>query len=212
MKIRVKICGITRVEDAVTAADAGVDAIGLVFFSGSRRCVSIEQAQKIVHALPPFVSAVGLFVNADATEVNQVLNTVPLDILQFHGDETPAFCRQFARPFMKAIRVKSREDIQAAAEHFPDARALLFDAYVHGQFGGTGQCFDWQMLPENLPCAWVLSGGLNEGNIKEALAASGAAAVDISSGAESSAGIKDAIKIRALMRAIRAQENTENRF
>lgn len=202
MKIRCKMCGITRPEDAQQAAALGVDAIGLVFFSGSKRAVSSQQAQAVVQALPPFVSAVGLFVNATAEEVQTVLNQVPLDVLQFHGDEPAAFCRQFHRPYIKAVRVGCVADIQNAAQSYPDARALLFDASVNGQYGGTGQTFDWRLLPENINRPWILSGGLNPDNITQAIAATSAVAVDISSGIEAAPGIKDAAKMMALMEGI----------
>lgn len=202
MKIRCKMCGITRPEDAQYAAALGVDAIGLVFFSGSKRAVSSQQAQAVVRALPPFVGAVGLFVNATVEEVQTVLNQVPLDVLQFHGDEPAAFCRQFHRPYIKAVRVGCVADIQNAAHSYPDARALLFDASVNGQYGGTGQTFDWRLLPENINRPWILSGGLNPDNITQAIAATSAVAVDISSGIEAAPGIKDAAKMMALMEGI----------
>ena len=140
---RVKICGLTRVEDAQAAIALGVDALGLVFFDKSPRCVSIEQAQAIAAVVPAFTQTVGLFVNASESEVHHVLRHVPLDVLQFHGDETPEFCRVFQRPYIKAVRVASAQDIEAAANEFFDARALLFDAHVDGVYGGTGQAFDW---------------------------------------------------------------------
>lgn len=194
-KIHTKICGFTQPEDALMAANLGVDAIGLVFFAGSKRCVSIEQAQKIVAVLPPFVSVVALFVNETAENIHQVLQNVSIDVLQFHGDETPEFCRQFARPYLKAIRVNSLEDIQHAWQRYPDARAILFDAYLEGVYGGTGQHFNWHWLPENIRGHWILSGGLNVDNIQQALTISQANAVDVSSGVEIAAGVKDHTKM-----------------
>ncbi|PIT51076.1 N-(5'-phosphoribosyl)anthranilate isomerase [Snodgrassella alvi] len=202
MKIRSKICGMTRVEDALLAAQLGVDAIGLIFFAGSKRYVTVEQAQAIVRAVPPFVTVVGLFVNASAAEVQKVLMQVPLDVLQFHGDESAEFCRQFQRPYIKAIRVRDTADIEAATAMYTDARALLFDAAVAGQYGGTGQSFDWQMLPRQLDRQWILSGGLNPENIVSAIRQSHAQAVDVASGVELAAGIKDGQKMQALMAAI----------
>lgn len=202
MKIRSKICGMTRAEDAILAARLGADAIGLIFFSGSKRCVSIEQAQAITQCIPPFVTVVGLFVNAATTEVQEVLRYVPLDVLQFHGDENAEFCRQFQRPYIKAIRVGETADIEAAAATYTDARALLFDAAVAGQYGGTGQTFDWQMLPDKLDIPWILSGGLKPENIALAIRQSKAMAIDVSSGVEASPGIKDEQKMRALMAAV----------
>ena len=205
MNTRIKICGITRPQDALAAADLGADAIGLVFFSGSKRAVDVAQAQAVVRTLPPLVSAVGLFVNADAAEVAAVLQQVPLDVLQFHGDETAAFCRQFARPYIKAVRVAAAAaaDIDAAARDFTDARALLLDAAVPGQYGGTGQRFDWQLLPAQMPMPWLLAGGLDADNVAQAIAQSGAVAVDVSGGVESAPGIKDAAKMAAFIRQVR---------
>lgn len=197
-QIRTKICGFTRPEDAAAAAELGIDAIGLVFFSGSKRCVSPQQAAQIVRALPPFVTVVGLFVNENAETIERTLAQVPLDMLQFHGDETPEFCRRFNRPYLKAVRVQSREDIIQAARDYPDARALLLDAYRADGYGGTGHTFDWQMLPESLPLPWILSGGLNTDNLAAALQQTGARSIDISSGAESAPGIKSAEKIARL--------------
>lgn len=201
-KIRVKICGFTRHEDAKAAADLGVDAVGLVFFQGSKRCVSIEQAQKIVQVLPPMVSVVALFVNETADNIRHVLANVPIDVLQFHGDESPEFCEQFQRPYWKAVRVANREDVLQAVQTYHSAKAILFDAFVAGEFGGTGQGFDWQLLPEQLPCQWILSGGLNAENVQRAIALTGANSIDVSSGVESSAGIKSAEKIRVLLQAV----------
>jgi phosphoribosylanthranilate isomerase len=202
MKIRSKICGMTRVEDALLAAQLGVDAIGLIFFAGSKRYVTVEQAQAIARAVPPFVTVVGLFVNASAAEVQKVLMQVPLDVLQFHGDESAEFCRQFQRPYIKAIRVRDTADIEAATAMYTDARALLFDAAVAGQYGGTGQSFDWRLLPRQLDRQWILSGGLNPENIVSAIRQSHAQAVDVASGVELAAGIKDGQKMQALMAAI----------
>lgn len=196
MKIRSKICGMMRIEDALYAAKLGVDAIGLIFFAGSKRCVNIRQAQLIARELPPFVSVVGLFVNPEAAEVKQVLSQIPLHILQFHGDETANFCKQFHRPYIKAIRVNSSVDIISAADVYADAQALLFDASVIGEYGGTGQTFDWQLLPQQLSKPWVLSGGLNPSNIVEAISQTGAQAVDVSSGVEETAGIKNRKKMK----------------
>lgn len=202
--IRIKICGITRPEDAQTAAALGADALGLVFFSGSRRCVTPQQAAQIVRDLPPFVSVAALFVNADEAEVNAVLSRVPADVLQFHGDEPPEFCRRFGRPYLKAVRVRHRDDITAAAERYGDARALLLDAYVDGAYGGTGTSFDWRMLPQQVSRPWVLAGGLTPENVAAAVRASGAAAVDVSGGVEAAAGIKCGRKMAAFIAACRS--------
>ena len=204
MKIRTKICGITRPEDAQSAADAGADAVGLVFYAKSKRAVTAAQAAEIVAALPPFVSAVALFVNETADNIREILRQVPIDVIQFHGDEDDDFCRQFDRPYLKAVRVQSAADIQTACTKFPNARALLFDAYHPTEYGGTGQSFDWTMLPEDLDKPWILAGGLTPENVAEAVKTSGAAAVDVSGGVESSAGIKDAEKIKAFAAVLKA--------
>jgi len=202
-KIQTKICGITRPQDAQLAAQLGADAIGLVFFAGSKRSVTIAQAQAIARALPPFVSIVALFVNETAERIHEILARVPIDVLQFHGDETPAFCQQFHRPYLKAVRVQTPADITVALHDFADARAVLFDAFVNGAYGGTGHTFDWTMLPENLNAHWILSGGLTPENVAAALRVTRAQAVDVSSGVESAAGVKSPEKMAAFMAAVR---------
>ena len=147
---KIKICGLTRPEDAQAAAELGADAVGLVFYAKSKRCVDAAQAAEIVATLPPEVAKVALFVNESAEQIRRILGAVPINVLQFHGDETPAFCQQFRRPYLKAVRVQIPADITAALRDFADARAVLFDAFVHGAYGGTGHTFDWTMLPEKL--------------------------------------------------------------
>ncbi|MDO1510321.1 MULTISPECIES: phosphoribosylanthranilate isomerase [unclassified Neisseria] len=203
MKIRTKICGFTRPEDARTAAALGVDAVGLVFYEKSKRFVTVEQARKIVDALPPFVSVVALFVNETEARIREILAQVPIDVIQFHGDETPEFCRRFERPYIKAVRVRSAEDIQTACGRFPDARAVLFDAHVDGEYGGTGKSFDWRMLSGQSNDRWILSGGLTPENVAEAVRITGAQIVDISSGVESVAGVKSAEKMAAFIQNVR---------
>ncbi|EKY06548.1 N-(5'phosphoribosyl)anthranilate isomerase [Neisseria sp. oral taxon 020 str. F0370] len=203
-KIRAKICGLTRAEDAAAAAALGADAVGLVFYEKSRRAVTAQQAAQIAAALPPFVCAVGLFVNESADNIREVLRRVPLDVIQFHGDEDDEFCRQFSLPYLKAVRVRSAEDIQTASNRFPNARALLFDAYHPQEYGGTGQSFDWTLLREYAGKPWILAGGLTPQNVAEAVRVSGAAAVDVSGGVESAAGIKSAEKMAAFLRAVQA--------
>ena len=204
MKIYTKICGLTRAQDAIAAAQLGVDAIGLVFFAGSKRAVSVAQAQEIVRALPPFVSVVALFVNESAEQIRKILAQVPIDILQFHGDESPEFCRQFHRPYLKAVRVQSVADIEAACTQFADARAVLFDAFVEGTYGGTGHTFDWDLLPKDLNQRWILSGGLTADNVDIAVQQTGAIAVDVSSGVESAAGVKSLEKMTQFMQKVQA--------
>lgn len=203
MAVRVKICGITRVEDGVEAARLGVDAIGLVFYPKSPRNVSIARAAAIIAALPPFVSVVGLFVDATREWVDTVLAECALDVLQFHGDESPEFCASFHRPYLKAVRVQADTDLVAMAKRYAGARALLTDAFVEGVHGGTGQTFDWNLLAEDLPLPLILSGGLDEHNIVAALRQVHPAAVDVSSGVESAKGIKDAARMAAFISGAR---------
>ncbi|CAG1771797.1 phosphoribosylanthranilate isomerase [uncultured bacterium] len=201
MRTRVKICGFTRVEDAVFAAYQGVDAIGLVFYPPSPRNVSIEQAQKIVAALPAFTTVVGLFVNETPSKICEVLNAVRLDCLQFHGDETPNDCWLFNFPYIKAIRMQQNTDIVQVAKDYDDAVGLLLDAYHADARGGTGQVFDWELIPEcDKPI--ILAGGLDETNVKQAIHTVRPYALDLSSGVESAKGIKDARKIAALIQQV----------
>jgi phosphoribosylanthranilate isomerase len=206
---RVKICGITRIEDLRAACDAGVDALGFVFYAKSPRNVSIEQAATLVKAMPPFVQSVGLFVDAEPAFVQSVLKAAPLDLLQFHGGETPEYCRSFARPYLKAVRVREGVDLVKYATDFTDARALLLDAYVPGVPGGTGERFDWSLISAGLPKLIVLSGGLTPDNVNEAVKVVQPWAVDVSSGVEAAPGIKDATKVTAFI--TRARNGCQNR-
>ncbi|MFZ9150878.1 MAG: phosphoribosylanthranilate isomerase [Burkholderiales bacterium] len=203
MNTRVKICGITRVQDGLDAVRFGAHAIGLVFYAPSPRAVTPDQARAIVDALPPFVTAVGLFVNADAEAVRATLATVPLQLLQFHGDETPEYCAALGVPYLKAVRVRPGVDLLQYAQQFHGARGLLLDAYVQGVRGGTGATFDWTLIPNSLPLPVVLSGGLDADNVGAAVRAVRPWAVDVSSGVESAKGIKDAAKIEAFMNGVR---------
>lgn len=203
MNTRVKICGITRVQDGLAAVRLGAHAVGLVFYDASPRAVTTEQARMIVDALPPFVTAVGLFVNAEPDAVRKTLAAVPLQLLQFHGDETPAYCSAFGVPYLKAVRVKPGVDLLQYARDFRAARGLLLDAYVEGVRGGTGATFDWSLIPHDLALPIVLSGGLDAGNVEAAVRAVRPWAVDVSSGVESAKGIKDAAKIEAFMNGVR---------
>jgi phosphoribosylanthranilate isomerase len=195
MSLRVKICGITRVQDLHTACAAGADALGFVFYEKSPRNLSIETAAELVRALPPFVQSVGLFVNADPALIRRVLDAVPLDLLQFHGDESPADCARHGRPYIKAIRVTADTDLLKCAADFETARGLLLDAYVPGVPGGTGESFDWNLIPPNLTKPVILSGGLTPDNVAGAVQQVRPWAVDVSSGVEAAKGIKDAHKI-----------------
>ena len=201
-RTRVKICGITRVEDAVSAVNAGADAIGLVFYAPSPRAVSIAQAQQIVAAIPPFVSVVGLFVNAPQTEIESVLSKVRLDIVQFHGDETAHDCEQINLPYYKAIRVKADTNLLQYEAEFKSAKALLLDTYSEAAVGGTGQVFDWSLIPKNLTKPVILAGGLRAENVASAIQQVRPYAVDVSGGVEASKGIKDTMKIAAFMQAV----------
>ena len=200
---RVKICGITRVEDGLVCAQYGADAIGLVFYAPSPRHVSVEQARAIMAALPPFITTVGLFVDAAPTEVSAVLTSLPLDLLQFHGNESSEYCQGFGRPYLKAVRVKPGLDLVQYAAQYTQAKGLLLDAHVEGVAGGTGQSFDWSLIPARLPMPVVLSGGLLPANVTEAIKRVQPAAVDVSSGVEANKGIKDAAKIAAFMQGVR---------
>ena len=201
--VRSKICGITRVEDALAAAQAGADAIGLVFFAKSPRAVNVQQAREIIAALPPFVTTVGLFVNASRCELNEILEAVPLDLLQFHGDETPADCEGFNRPWIKALRVRPGDDLEAQCKRYAKARGILLDTYVAGVPGGTGEAFDWALVPEHLSKPIILAGGLSPDNVGAAIAQVRPYAVDVSGGVEQAKGIKDAARIDAFLDAVR---------
>ncbi len=195
MAVRVKICGITRLQDLHAACDAGADALGFVFYEKSPRHLAIDSAAMLVRALPPFVQSVGLFVNAEPAFIEQVLHAAPLDLLQFHGDETPADCMRYGRPWIKAVRVNRDTDLLECAADFDAARGLLLDAYVAGVPGGTGERFDWSLIPPQLSRPIVLSGGLTPDNVAEAVRRVRPWAVDVSSGVEAEKGIKDAHKI-----------------
>lgn len=199
--VRSKICGITRVEDALAAAAAGADAIGLVFYAKSPRAVSVTQARQIIAALPPFVTTVGLFVDAGRDELRQILAQVPLDLLQFHGDERAEQCEGHGRPYIKALRVKAGDDVAAQVARYPGAAGVLLDTFVEGVPGGTGLAFDWSLVPAGLSKPVILAGGLTPENVAAAIARVRPYAVDVSGGVESAKGIKDADKVRAFIRA-----------
>ncbi|MFV2060306.1 MAG: phosphoribosylanthranilate isomerase [Gammaproteobacteria bacterium] len=201
-RVRVKYCGITNVENAVFAASLGVDAIGLVFYSKSSRNVEIAQASEIIAVLPPFVSVVGLFVNSDKAEIERITTQVSLNILQFHGDESEEFCNSFSLPYMKAIRMAGNVDVLTEIERYNSASGILLDSYHEKQVGGTGDTFDWSLFPDSTDRPIILAGGLNPANISDAITATRPYAVDVSSGIESSKGIKDNTKMQRFMNEV----------
>ena len=202
-RTRIKICGITREQDVNAVANSGADALGLVFYEQSPRHVSLQQAAKLTCAVPPFVNVVGLFVNPTVDYVREVLAKVSLGVLQFHGEEAPEFCMQFGRPYLKAIRVKAGVDLLQCASRYASAQGLLLDAYVEGTQGGTGESFDWGLIPRDLPLPMILSGGLHAGNVAAAIKQVRPYAVDVSSGVEAAKGIKDAAQIAAFINEVK---------
>ena len=215
IRTRIKTCGITRLADALAAAAAGADAIGMVFWPGTPRRVTVEFARAVAAALPPFVTKVGLFVDPDATEVRAVLDAVAIDLLQFHGDEPPAFCNAFHRPYLKAVHMKEGVDLVEYAARYADASGYLFDTFRAGDLpGGTGHTFDWSRLSPavraRLTAPLILSGGLDPDNVGEAIRAVRPWAVDVSSGVEERGadgkpckGLKDAARIAAFVKGVR---------
>jgi phosphoribosylanthranilate isomerase len=205
-RTRIKICGIREIEHARVAADAGADAIGLVFYRASPRYVSTEAAAAIAASLPPYVSAVGLFVNESERDVAAVLARVPLDLLQFQGDEPPEFCAAFGRRFVRAVRMEEGTDLIEYAHRFSRAKALLLDAHVPGERGGTGRTFDWAGIPREVPVPLILSGGLTAENVGRAVREVRPWAVDVSSGVERERGVKDPAKIVEFIRSVRRED------
>lgn len=198
----------TRAEDARAAVDGGADAIGLVFYPKSPRAVTVDQAREIVAAVPPFVSVVALFVDEPAERIGRIIASVPVDLLQFHGDEPARFCRQFDRPWIKALRVRPGVDVAASCREYAGARGMLLDAWQEGLPGGTGKTFDWQLARGALPLPVILAGGLDASNVGAAIAAVGPAAVDVSGGVEQAPGRKDPLKIDQFVAAVRAADRS----
>lgn len=201
-RARVKICGITRPEDGMTAAGLGVDAIGLVFHRPSPRYVDMDAARRIVAALPPFVAVVGLFMNAEPAVIQAVLSEVPLSLLQFHGDETPDYCAAFGLPYLKAVPMGAGADPLDYERRFATAAGLLLDSHGGNKMGGTGQGFDWTRIPANRRKPLILAGGLHPGNVAAAIRQVRPYAVDVSSGVETAKGIKDAELMHAFLRGV----------
>jgi phosphoribosylanthranilate isomerase len=203
MRTRVKICGITSVGDGLAAARHGADAIGLIFYQPSPRRVTLERATEIAAGLPPFVARVAVFVNPSAAEVEAVIRACRPDLLQFHGEETADFCRAFGVPYLRALRVRPGVDLLESLSPFDDAAGWLLDAYRQELYGGTGEAFDWDLIPRALARPLILSGGLDAGNVGAAIRRVRPWAVDVSSGVEAAKGVKDERRIAALMETVR---------
>lgn len=203
---RIKICGVTRAQDAQASAACGADAIGLVFYPRSSRAVTVDRAADIVAAVPPFVSVVALFVDEPIASIERILSNLPIDVIQFHGEESPEFCQQFGRPWIKALRVKPDLDVGEQCQRFSKARAVLLDSWQAGVVGGTGKTFDWRLAQKSLPLPIVLAGGLNDNNVGDGMRALRPAAVDVSGGVESAPGLKDVDRIKQFIAAVRAAD------
>lgn len=210
MRTRVKICGVTRAEDAIAAAEYGADAIGFVFYESSPRCIKPEVAAEIASFLPPFVSIVGLFVDADPEQVARTLSELPVDVLQFHGAESPAYCEQYDRPYIKAVRVEAGTPVRETVDSYASAQGVLLDSYHPVEKGGTGESFDWTLIPIDLPRPVILAGGLSPSNVATAVRSVRPYAVDVSSGVEISKGIKSAQKIKAFIDSVNRTEDDAN--
>jgi phosphoribosylanthranilate isomerase len=207
MRTRIKICGITRVEDAADAVRLGADAVGLVFYPPSPRAVTLDQAKAIVKSLPPFVTVVGLFVNQDRAIIERCIDEVQIDLLQFHGDESAEACSGYTRPWIKAIRMREGIDLIEAERTYSRSSGLLLDSYKAGIPGGTGECFDWRRIPTSLASRIILAGGLDAKNVTQAIQQVHPYAVDVSGGVERSKGIKDAVKIEAFVTGVKCADN-----
>ena len=206
MRTRVKICGITREEDALAAAEHGADAVGFVFYEPSPRYVTPERAAAIVRRLPPFVTSVALFVNAEAELIARVVDEVGVDLIQFHGQECAAYCAAHRRPWIRAVAMRPDTDLDAARRDFAAARGLLLDAYRPGVPGGTGETFDWDRIPADLAARVILAGGLTLANVGDAVRRVRPWAVDVSGGVEAARGIKDPARIKAFIEEVRHAE------
>lgn len=202
-RTRVKFCGITRYEDARLAVELGVDALGFVFYEESPRYVSVDEAADIIRQLPPFVSTVGLFVNASFGEVASIVDDAGIDIVQFHGEETAAECERIGRPYVKALRMSDEIDLVVEADRYPTAAALLIDSYDPTVAGGTGAAFEWTRVPATLRQPIILAGGLDAANVAHAIASVQPYAVDVSTGIEFDKGIKDPVKMRKFMQRVK---------
>lgn len=202
--MKIKVCGFTQAQNAREAALLGIDAIGLVFYDQSPRCVNTDQANAIIEALPPFVNRVGLFVNAEPDFIDEVLCEVPLDTLQFHGDEDAKTCEQYGMPFIKALRMRKETNLEEMAETYYQASGLLLDAFSQEAYGGTGERFDWSLAKADIELPIILAGGMNADTVAQAIAQVSPYAVDVSSGVESAKGIKDIDKITQFIQQARS--------
>ena len=202
--MKIKICGLTDPENSKQIASLDIHAIGLVFFNESPRAVSIEQANEIIQEIPPFINKVGLFVNANSNFVDQVLNSVNIDTIQFHGDESSSDCSQFQMPFIKAIRMREGTNLLSQAEEFSSASGLLLDSFEEDSYGGTGKSFDWNLIKNNLDLPIILAGGLNKDNVISAIEKTQPYAIDISSGVETEKGIKDIEKTKEIIEIVKS--------
>ena len=201
MHTRIKICGIKHRDDALKAVEFGADAIGLIFVEKSPRYVSLTEARLIAESIPPFVTVVGLFMGASAESVREALKVVPLNLLQFHGDESPEFCEQFEMPYIKVLRMRENVNVVAFAQEYPNAAGILLDTY-HEKGGGTGETFDWSLIPDDMPLPLILAGGLNPENVGSAVETVNPYAVDVSSGVESEPAVKDHKKIEQFIKEV----------
>jgi len=202
LRTRIKICGINHRDDALKAVACGADAIGIIFVEKSPRYTSLTEARFIGESLPPFVTLVGLFMNASAETIREALKVVPLNLLQFHGEETPEFCDQFNMPYIKVLRMQDNVNVVAFAQEYPNAAGILLDTYHKGMGGGTGQTFDWDLIPDDVPLPVILAGGLNPENVAAAIEQVRPYAVDVSSGVESVPAKKDHRKIEQFIKEV----------
>ncbi len=207
MRTRIKICGIKHRDDALKAIECGADAIGLIFVEKSPRYASLTDARVIAESVPPFVTVVGLFMNASAETVREALKVVPLNLLQFHGEETPAFCDQFGVPYIKVLRMRENVNVVAFSQEYPNAAGILLDTY-HEKGGGTGESFDWSLIPEDMPSPLILAGGLTSENVASAVETVRPYAVDVSSGVESEPAVKDHQKIEQFIKEVYSVEQS----
>ena len=201
MRTRIKICGIKHLDDALKAIEFGADAIGLIFVEKSPRYVSLTDARVIAESLPPFVTSVGLFMNASEETVREALKVVPLNLLQFHGEESPAFCDQFGVPYVKVLKMRENVNVIAFTQEYPNAAGILLDTY-HEKGGGTGESFDWSLIPEDVSVPLILAGGLTPENVASAVETVKPYAVDVSSGVESEPAVKDHKKIEQFIKEV----------